>query len=286
MVRVCILLGLFLTFGTAPAAVLAQRDPVTREVAICDDFYADIDAERFADVAASVTTNGERKALAYELEYMQKNRRECIERAREKARAEPAMVQRYNALIAANDQTLVDRFAAARAEFEANVVKYLNPADYFGEPELAPYKAAIKSARKLPSFKSMCGSFDFTWVPVETRAVDDARARHAAFKKCLEKYLDVSTKITVNEFGSFQVAANRLAGTRKYTCSEWRQPNCVPDTEWKRFGGELFTRENRALVDSAEERLRADQKFAYDTDEKVDQWARELSNRVKQYNGY
>lgn len=286
MVRLRILLGVFVSLAATPAAVMAQRDPVAREVAICDDFYANIDAERYADVAAATETNGERKSLPYELAYMQKERRECLERARDKASADPAQVQRYNALIAANDQTLVERFAAAQAEFEKNVVKYLHPADYFGEPRLAPYKASLASARKLPDFRAMCGTFDFTRVPVETRAVNAARARHEAFKKCFDKFQDIATKISVNEFGSFQVAARRLAGTRKYTCSQWPQPNCVPDAEWKRFGGEIFTQKNRALVDAAEQRLDADQKRAYATETKVNEWVRELSGRINASNGY
>lgn len=264
----------------------AQSDSIASEIAHCDDFYADIDADRYADIAASLEPDGKNTAVAYELAYKQKGRRECLERARDAVRSQPALVKQYDAVIAANDKMFVDRFAAARAEFETNVVKYLAPADYFGEPDVAQYKAAIASARKVPTFKSMCKSFDFGYVPMETNAVNAARARHEAFKQCYDRFSNVATKMYVNEFLGFQTAGARLAGLRQFTCSQWARPNCIPDAEWKRFGGELFTSKNRLLVDAANKKLDAERKLASETDRKVSDWVRELSARIRQHNGY
>jgi len=59
----------------------------------------------------------------------------------------------------------------------------------------------------------------------------------------------------------------------------------VPDENWKRFGGELFTQKNRVAVDAAEKRLKAETDLAYATDRKVSEWVRELSDRIRAANG-
>lgn len=284
VVRLFIVLAL-LGGIAAPTTVKAQNYAALNYIGYCNQYHGTIEVERYADVAASIETNGEQKSLAYELTYTQKNRRECLEYARGMVKADPVLVEKINQLIATSDKFLADGFAAARSKFEADVVKYLNPARYFGEPNLDPYRAALASAEKLPNFRSMCGMFDFTRVPVERAAVDAARARHEAFKTCFKKFQSAATKISVNEFGTYQVAAKRLAGTLPYTCAQWKRPNCVPDTEWKRFGGELFTQARRAKVDAAEKRLDADQKLAYDTERKVNEWVRELSDRINAVSG-
>ena len=284
MIRTNLLLAAF--FLTMSSSMLAaQSRSIDDDVAYCEEYYGNIDAKRYADVAASVETSGELKSLAYELKYKQKERRECLEPLREGAKSDPASLKRLDAMLGSNDKTMVDRFAVAKAEFEANVVKYLDPALYFGKPDIAPYKAALVSTRNVPSFRSACGTFDLSYVPVESRAVDAARARHEAFKACFDKFTDRAAQISVNEFGSYQVAAQRLAGTLPYTCSRWAKPNCVPDENWKRFGGELFTQKNRAAVDAAEERLKAETDLAYETDRRVSEWVRELSARIRAANG-
>ena len=131
----------------------------------------------------------------------------------------------------------------------------------------------------------MCGTFDLSFVPVESRAINAARARHEAFKACFDKFTDRAAQISVNEFGSYQVAAQRLSGTLLYACSRWARPTCVPDENWKQFGGELFTQKNRAAVDAAEKRLKAETDLAYATDRKVSEWVRELSDRIRAANG-
>jgi len=210
MIRTSFLFATFLLAITS-SMLAAQSRSIEEDVAYCEEYYGSIDAERYADVAASVGTNGEKEGLIQELAYKQKERRECLGRIRTQFKANPALVRQVDAMLAANDRTMVDRFAVARAEFEQNVVKYLDPALYFGKPNVGPYKAALVSARNVPSFRSMCGTFDLSFVPVESRAINAARARHEAFKACFDKFTDRAAQISVNEFGSYQVAAFRNA---------------------------------------------------------------------------
>lgn len=275
---------LFALLAAMPGQAMAQTTDFARSLAYCEKYEGSIDAKRYADVAASMQTNGEYRGVAEELAYKRKNRRQCLESAKQRAAGNPAVANQFSALIAANDKTLADRFEVARQEFEANAVNYLDPASYFGEPKLGPYKAALASAPRTPTLQGSCGAFDFSFVPVERSAVDAARARHEAYMKCLDKFQDEASRIYVTQFLSFNTAAPRMAGSFRYTCSQWKRPNCIPDAKWKQFGGELFTQKNRALVEAAEKRLDAESKASYATGRKISEWVRELSGRIEAHN--
>lgn len=275
MFRLIFAFMLIMMWG-ASASVVAQEAVVNPKVNYCDQFVGVINVQRYANLAVFVETNGEQKELALAQANALKERLECFARVREATKSNPLLAKQIDAHIAKNNSVLSDRFNKLRIEFEANVMKYHSPKGYFGEPKIAQYQAALASVRKLPDFASMCGNFNF-----EPAAVDAARSRHEAFKTCFRNYLNQNSRVAVEEFQIFQDGARRLMGIRRYTCSQWPQPNCVPNDQWVTFGGDLATQTNRELIDDGMQRLRADLSAAWGFEKKVIDWAREPTRRVE-----
>lgn len=192
----------------------------------------------------------------------------------------------YAAKLKAGAEAEVERaYLAARFEMEANPAKYLTMNWPSHQP--SALRADLAAMRNGKSLTEQCGTFDFSQPaigPNQDARVEQRDARRQQYGACLQAYRNDHS--TFGKVFGLESANRWLKATRRFTCAQNRQPNCIADGPYNAVAA-IATDANVAYVERRETFFRDEYSKMGDLMLALNAWIAELNRRIDAYNaGY
>jgi len=254
------------------------QDDYLAEVADCDKYRMDEDADDYALLAVQVSVAELPKDWAEYRAKAQKERRQCLEYVQREFAVEQNLKTDIAARLARSDGEVAAVYERARNEAEANPLKYFG--SWISDKDLQENKATLQKARNYKSLQQLCGTFDFSMPPPDNRVMNARRAQRTSYGQCITQWRDNDDNFISDTF--FESDIEKVAATERFKCSRMKSPNCIPDSQWNAYA-RVVNEDNLKII----KRAVALYQVKYDLNDEIDRlnkWADDVNAMVQAYN--